>query len=294
MVRISIPTEDCLEAVADRFGSVVPTYGVPEYAHLGVGAQVPAVSDTSLDTAVPINYTAVDDCDVTTGWSATTDGAVALNTTSGEYIEGVGCLNIQKTGTTQTSVTYSKTTTSVDFTSKTLWTWYYNSDVTTLAVTTAVEVRFGSDSSNYYYKRYDRADLDDGGNMLSFTSATATGTTGTPVIASCDYYAIVCTYTATSVTRTTNTQRLDHLLVATVADYRLEFSTGYPLVNVAAQKVTSVGIITTPQAVGHAATNTGWFLSSGHMYGVDQFNADTKTQTEEWEFTEETGFQFML
>lgn len=285
MVQVSVSTDELINAMGNRFANGTPTYGIPASFQAGILAQTPSAGSTSLTRKAPLTFTAVDDCEATTGWSASTDGSVALNTTSGEFIEGSGCLNLVKSGTTQTAVTFSKTTTSVDFTSKELWVWLYIADLTNFATTSCVQIRFGSDSSNYYSYTVNKADLVVGPNWLYFSSATATGTTGSPVIASCDYTAIVITTSATSGTYTGNSVRIDHLQVVTAANMSSTFYSG-PTQNTATDVVTSIVRVGVGDAIGQPLTNSGWFLSTGEMYGIDQYTADTKTQEEEFEYTD--------
>lgn len=290
MVNISIGTDALIDAVEDRFANTSPTYGAPASMKLGVGAQTPSVGATDLTTPVPFTYTEVDDCDATTGWSASTDGSIALNTTDGENVEGTGCLNLVKSGTTTAVVGYSKTTSSVDFTGKQFWGWIYITDLTNLATTTCLEIRFGSDNTNYYYKRYDKADLIAGTNWFHFSTATATGTTGSPAVAACDYTEVRLTGTSSAATWTGTTMRMDHLQLVSTTDFELAFDSG-PEVDAASDRVTSIAIATLPMAAGQPATNTGWFLSTDELYGLDQFSEDQKSQEEEWEFTESVQFQ---
>lgn len=288
MTNVSIPTNLLVDAIVQRFGSASPTYGIPARIKVGIGDETPSVTATDLATPAPITYTAVDDCNATTGWSATTDGSVALNTTSGEFIEGTGGLNLVKSGTTQTSVTFSKTTTSRNFTSQTLWSWLYINSTTyaLLGAGTAVEIRFGSDSSNYYYKQYTAAALASGVNWLYFTSATATGTTGTPTITACDYYAVIITVNATSVTYTSNSVRLDHLQIAGATDYYMDLDSA-PAVDLTGDKVTSQATMNLVKAIGQNLNNAMIQDSSGNAYTFDQFTTDNKTKDEEWRFTDE-------
>mgnify|MGYP006921318270 CR=1 FL=1 len=290
MVNVSVSTDELINAVGDRFVNTSPTYGVPSALRIGLEAQTPSAATSALTREAPITYTVVDACDATTGWSAGTDGSVALNSTDGEYIEGNGCLNLVKSGTTQTSVAFSKTTLSVDFTGKDLWVWIYITDLTNLATTACVTVRFGSDNSNYYSFAVDKADLVAGPNWIVFNSSTATSTTGTPAIAACDYTAIVIVTSATSGTYTGNSVRLDHIQVAGASDYTTSFYSG-PTHTTATDVATSVVRVGIGSAVGQPLTNAAWYLSSGQVYGVDQHSEDTKTQEEEFEYTD--GVQFV-
>ena len=170
--------------------------------------------------------TLIDSLDVTTGWAASAEGSIALNNTAGEMKEGIACLNLQKASGVQITVLYDKTQASTkDFTNKTVFFWYYIDNKTHLAVANAVQFRFGNDNANYWYKNFNQADLSNGWNLLSFTSATATGSVGGPALATCDYSGVSVTYINATTVKTGNQQRLDYLRLAYVpiedaADYR--------------------------------------------------------------------------
>lgn len=292
MAQTTIPTELLPAISADRMAKTSPTYGAPGILEVGIGDQTADASATSLTRSFPIkDYEVVDDLDAVTGWSATTDGSVALNTTAGEFIEGTGCLNLVKSGSTQTSVTYSKTVTSVDFTSKELWVWLHVGDLSDLVASgTAVELRFGSDASNYYYIQYAASALSTGANWLYFNSSTATGTTGSPSIAACDYVAIILTVDLAADTFTGNSIRLDHMHLASAGDYQASFETGPTIVGADNRTIRSVVRLRTNQAIGATATNTGWKTTDGTLYGIDQFTLDTKTQSEEWQLSDDIQY----
>jgi len=142
----------------------------------------------------------VDNCD-TADWTDNADMTTSLNTN--EYVENEAALNITKDGTASATASTSKTTTSRDFTSKTLSIWIYVVDSAALnkmATSNCLTIRFGSDASNYYEWTKDKADLSVGWNYVTgLTSATAS-TTGSPVITACDYTYVALTATGSAIT----------------------------------------------------------------------------------------------
>ena len=180
-----------------------------------------------------ILYVQLDACDATTSWSAGTDGAITLNTTNNEVNEGTGCLNITKTGATQSSVLFSKTlTSSYDFTRSNFKLDFYCEDITELVATgsTAVEIRIGNDSSNYYSFVFDRTKIGAkawGTLAIKYdTDDSDASTTGTPDATSCDYVAIKITYLASGTTVTAGDMRLDNIRFNNKEDLNINYDTG--------------------------------------------------------------------
>lgn len=198
---------------------------------IGSNQVAASVSATDLTLPVPIQYNTVetlDDCE-TADWNTSTD---AINETlnSSSQKEGTYSLNLGKSGTSTTGFNYNKTLTSqYDFTNKTLFMWLYIATVADLTSSgTAVELRAGSDSTNYYYKQYAASSLSSGWNLLYFTTATATGTTGSPTITAIDYLNIRFTTDLAADTITLGDLRMDYWHLVDSTDYPESFSTGYP------------------------------------------------------------------
>ncbi len=178
-------------------------------------------------------YLLLDSCDATTSWSATTDGVIALNTTNNEVNQGTGCLNITKTGTTVDNVTFSKTlSTTYDFTRSNFKLDFYCEDITELVATgsTAVEIRIGSDSSNYYSFVFDRTKI---GQAAWSTLAikydsddSDASTTGSPDATACDYVAIKITYASSATTVSAGDMRLDNIRFNNEEDLNIKYSSG--------------------------------------------------------------------
>ena len=179
-----------------------------------------------------IMFTLLDAMDATTDWAAGTDGAIALNTTNNQVNEGTGCLNITKTGATTASVLFSKTLGSAfDFTGTTFKIDFYNEDNDELVSSgTAVQIRIGSDASNYYSYNYTKSDIGQGGwNTLSLihdSDDSNAGTTGTPSPTACNYIAINITYASSATTVTVGDMRLDYARFNNQEDVNIDYPSG--------------------------------------------------------------------
>lgn len=262
-----------------RLYNVSPTYTVPSRFQVGIGTTTPAASQTSLVQRIPISgVETVDACDATTGWTGNADTTIALNNTTFKY--GTGSLNLTKTGTAGTALEAYKTTTSLDFTSKELSIWIYVKDLLTLSKIGNTYVRFGSDGSNYYYWQINSL-LIVGWNYISnLTVATAT-TTGSPVIAACDYTYLYVGTALASVTWSAGDLIIDQILLGSSDDYNKAFVSGYPILNETDLKSTIRTLLLTTDANGYALTEFGIFNTDGtpKMFSRLVNTAITKTST---------------
>jgi hypothetical protein len=146
------------------------------------------ISSLSLGT----NYITIDNCE-TADWTDSTDATSLLDIS--KIKQGTNSLELQKDGTTETFAKFSKDhTTERDFTGKTIYVWLYITNLSDLLTSgTAVNIIYSSDSdgaSNYYQYDVDLSNLSTGWNNISFTSATASSTTGTPDIDAMRYTSI--------------------------------------------------------------------------------------------------------
>jgi hypothetical protein len=235
---------------------------------------------------VPITGTeAVDSCDATTSWSDSADMTLSVNTTT--FKEGTGSLNLTKDGTASASASTSKTTTSLDFTSKELSIWVYVADQTTLdlfATSPCFEIRFGSDSSNYYFWQKDKADFSAGWNLFTgLTSANADGTTGSPTIGACDYTFIQVTSVNATDVWIAGKVAMDDIKLISSDDYVKIFETSYPSVNYTTNEVTYRVRLATTQANGYSIQEVGFFNTDGTplMDSADIINPFSKTDDDE-------------
>jgi len=255
------------------------TNNVPVYGLIGYGTSTPSTGNSELDNQIAVQDTeSVDDCDAITGWTAGTDSVVSQNTTT--FKEGTASLNVYKTGTTGTSFSASKTVTSLDFTSKDALQWIYVKALADLVTTgTAATIKYGSDSSNYYYLDVDISSLTAGWNPISFNSSNITGTTGSPVIASMDYYEIEFNTDLASDTITEGDIAIDDIRLASSGDYLATFQSTYPSVDESALKATERWKIGSTGANGYDITEQGVKDAAGNLKSRAVYQAITKTNT---------------
>ena len=254
---------------------------------VGRGSTAFSVSDTDLEDPIPIEGTEqIDDCEVTTGWTDSADMTLSVN--SSTFKEGSGSLNTTKDGTSSVNASTSKTTTSLDFTDKELSVWFYIKDSAALAKldTTAITIRFGSDSSNYYYWTFASSTLAVGWNLLqNMTSATAT-TTGTPTITACDYSFIQLTATGSGITWSAADMIMDDWKLASSADFIGDLEVGFPSIDTVNNEITYRYTLNSTQANGYNLSETGLFNTdtSPKIWNRDVFTPFSKSNTEELRF----------
>ena len=136
----------------------------------------------------------IDSTDATTGWSSTGGGFFNFNNVPAQCQEGSGCLDLRRSGGSASTLYFRQQSNSYDFTDRTVAVWYYFGDVSFLVEDEAVELRFGSDSSNYWSRSFNRNNLQSGWNLLSMKAETATSMIGSPTLTSCSYTALNVTF----------------------------------------------------------------------------------------------------
>lgn len=253
------------------------TTSVPTKINIGISTTSPSVADTTLGKKIPISGTeTVDDCE-TDNWADGTDTVATLNSTL--FKVGSSSISIAKSGTTDTSMSVSKTTTSVDFTDKDFWIWVYVLDTDDLVSSgTLLTIRFGSDSSNYYY--LDITSLSDGWNAITFNSSSATGTTGSPTITACDYAELIFNVDDAADTIAADRVLMDDLKVASADDYDRDFDSGYPAVNTVSSEVEMQTTLGTTDAIGYPLTELGHLDASDNLLSHSVSSAENKTTSD--------------
>lgn len=291
----AVLTNNGRKILLDRFANTSPTRSILSQFKVGIGTTTPSVTDTDVETPVPLTGTeSVDDCEATTGWTDSADMTVSLNTTT--FKEADGSLNLTKDGTGSASASTSKTTTSRDFTSKELELWYYVDDTTTLdlhATSNCLTIRFGSDSSNYYQWTVDKASLSTGWNRISgLTSATAT-VVSSPTITACDYTFIQVTATGSGDTWAAGKVAMDDIKLVSSDDYLRSTESSYPVVDYANFQIEFRARATTVMANGYPLTEVGFLNSDGTpLLGLHcSFNSISKTEEDELIFVVKTTHQ---
>ncbi len=270
-----------------------PTQTSPSQFKVGVLNETPAITDTDLDNPIPISGTTqLNSCDATTGWSGGTDIVVALNTTAGQFKEGTGCLNFTKTGTTVTSATLSNTSlTGFDdstFNGNYLHFWFYITDTSILVTSgTAVEIRYGIDTTtNYYYKQLTKTEFEtlQSGSWadIRFDNTNVQGT----VSGTLDSFQIIITTPLTSTVWGASDVRVDDLRVAEPGDYFKTFVSGYPTFDTTNREVGLRCFLNSGEANGYNINGLGIFNtdSTPILVGEDTVIANSKSDTDEFTF----------
>jgi len=287
MVNGSIITNNGKKIILDRAYTAVPTYLAPTTFKVGILNGTPSITSTDLDNPIPLSGTeAVDDCEAITGWTDSADMTITTNTTT--YKENATSLSLAKDAGSSVNFSTSKTTTSVDFTSKTLFVWVYLTAVADLVATgtDAITIRFGSDASNYYQKGWDISELAVGWNLLYFTSATADSTTGSPALTVMDYSFIQLTTDLAADTIAADRIFMDDWKVASSDDLIKTFVSGYPTVDETNYEVEIRTILLSTEANGYNINGFALFNADGTplMHSEDTFTAESKSNTDQFTF----------
>lgn len=273
-----------LDMLMDRF-LTAGTYTQLSKFKVGNNNTTPSTTDTDLAHAIPITGTEqVDDCE-TADWADSADMTTSLNSTT--YKQGSNGLNLIKDGTASATASTSKTTTSLDFTSKELSVWFYVVDsaaLAKLATTSCLEIRFGSDSSNYYSWLKDNSDLTTGWNLVDgLTSSNANSTTGTPVLAAMDYSYLGLTATGTAIVWSAGDMVMDDWKLVSSDDILKIYESGYPLINVTTKEIIYRMLLSSTEANGYNLKEMGLFNTDSPptIWNRDIFTSISKSDTEE-------------
>jgi len=176
-----VVTDDGVNVALNRFAKSTPDYTAPAYLVASYDNTTPVITDSSLVEPLGKSLTTIDDCE-TADW---TQGGVGsnetVNSTSGEYKEGAGCLNLPTSGSG--TANWDKTISNTDMSGNYLFIWFYITvaDVDLTDATDAVRITLGTSGyTNVNYYDVDRADLTDGWNLLVFEvdSPSSTGGSG--------------------------------------------------------------------------------------------------------------------
>lgn len=280
----------------DRFGNTSPTLTPISKFRLSINTPDVTYGDTTLTTQIPISGTEmIDACNVTTGWT-TTGGTVTVNATTFKP-DGVtdGSLNFTKTGTASADLSTTKATTSLNGTSKDFIMWFYVKDATTLAKLTtsgtALIIRYGTDSSNYYRKDILQSSLATGWNYI--TSAITSGfttTVGTPTLATMNYTLIQTSATTATDTWSAGDIIFDSLRLASADDY-LKTQDSVTTSNTD-NSVTYVNKLTVAEANGFLINGLGLVNTDGtELLAIkSKFPNNSKDTTDLFKFTTKIRF----
>lgn len=287
MTNGSIITNNGKKIILDRTFNSSPTLTVPSTYKIGINNSTPSVSDTDIVRPFPIDSTEqVQDCDDYTEFASGTDTTLTQNTTN--LVQGTGSISMAKSGTSGTVMSMSDTIASpLDFTSKDLWVYIKITDVTDLVSSgTAITIRYGSDSSNYYYYNIDVSSLSNGGNWIVFNTTTATGTTSSPTITACDYIYIAFNTDLAADTIAADRVLIDDFKLASSNDYVGSYVSGYPIYDFVTRQVTVRALLNSVQGNGANLNAFGLYNTDGTpLMFYEMTHTDTsKDNTDEFAY----------
>ena len=277
-----------LNIMLDRTYNDTPQYTKPSQFKVGINQENTTISDTDLTTPIPINGTELaDNCESIANWSETTDGSDSLNST--DYKEGLGALNLIKSGTTVDNVIYynNNNMTSLDFTNKDLWVWVFIKDSSTLnklATTSALEIRYGNDyNTNYYYKVYNKSDLTIGWNAIHMNANDMTEM-GTVTLTSCDSGAIKLNFTDITDTLDAGDIIIDEWKLASQSSYLKDYDS--VSIDELSSEVQRICYLNSLEANGYLLSGIGDFNTdvTPKIDSVFKYTSISKSNTDELKF----------
>ena len=175
--------------------------------------------------------------------------------------------------------------------------WIYILDATTLAKFktsgTALEIKLGSDSSNYYSLTKEVSALSTGWNWI--TSGTTnvedlseTGTVGTPV----DTFIIEITTNNASDEFIAGDVIYDLLRQWATSDLTKTMDSGYPLIDTTARTVSHRATISSVEANGFNISGFGTFNSDSTplIEGLENFDSESKSDSDQFIYTVKNKF----
>jgi len=286
MVNNILKTRNGVNVLLNRGSKATPDYTIPSTFKVSIDTSDVTWVDTSLSTTVPITGTeSVDDCSVTTGWTASGSNSVAVNTVTFKPDGGTdGSLTLIKSDVSSATVSVAKTVTSLDGTSKDLLTWIYVIDAAALAKISSSSIRYGSDSSNYYLIAIT---LSVGWNFIK-TAITSgfDSTVGSPVIGSLDYYYFDMVTNNATDTFSSGDIIFDSIRLASVDDYLKTIETDL-IIDETDGSVSTISKLSVSEANGFLINGHGIFNtdSSPKMTDTGKFASYSKGTTDLFKFT---------
>lgn len=295
MANGSIITNSGKSLILQRAYESSPSVTAISEAKIGILNGTPSVTSTDLDTPVPIEDGTINDdgTNLMTGSSGgdnTTDNTTTFKEGSSGIVSDTTAqnLNTNTSSATKQWAISSLSSAGTAFTGTDYGTlWLYIKDSTTLAYFlssgTALEVRLGSDSSNYYSLTKTAADLSTGWNWISsypdaFDQLTETGT----VTGTIDYFAIIITTNNATDSWTEGDVVYDLLRGFVDSDFTTSFDSSYPNVNTTDLEVETQITLNSLKANGFDINGLGLVNtdSSPIFFSEDTFTSESKSSTD--------------
>lgn len=275
--------------ILNRLYSSSPTKTIPDYFKVGISNATPSTGSTDLDVPVPITAGTVND----TCEDAFTGSGGGSNTTDNTSIFKEGAVTSDDTAQNLITNTASATKTwtitpDTNFTGTYMFgCWLYIADATTLAYFlssgTCLEIRFGSDASNYYSLTYTAADLSTGWNWIhsggqAINALTETGT----VTGNIDTLVVVITTNNATDSWSSGDVIVDLFRTYQSSDLIKQAETNYPSLDTTNFEATTRFRLGPNEASGFSINSIGVFNSDGEMFAEITMEANDKTDNDEF------------
>lgn len=260
-------------------------------------------SDTDLTQAIPISNGTVND----NGDNQLTGSSGGDNTTDNTttFKPGAGTTDITAQNLIANNTNVSKIWTISDLSSlgtnititQPFGLWLYINDSADLdkfkTSGTALEIKLGSDSSNYFSLTKEASDLSTGWNWITSETTNVedlseTGTVGSPV----DTFIIEITTNNSTDEFTTGDVIYDLLRQWASSDLLKTMDTGYPLVDSVANTVQHRATISSVEANGFNLSGFGTFNtdSTALIEGLENFDEESKSDSDQFIYTVKNKF----
>jgi len=241
----SIVTSNGKNAFLNRIFKTSPDNTVPSYFVASYNLTAPAGGDDVLKDVISKSQTTIDAMDAITGWTQSGDAsAPILNTTTGEFREGSGCLNLPLTHSTGTSA-WEKTITSTDLENNFVSLFIYLDNKTALSnVVDAFALVIGTSgftNSNEYHVSKNR--LNSGWNHLGFDISNDISATNGSGATLTTIDRIKLQFKTLSGSYSTNQLRADYISFSTESEILITLSEGYPTFDTGLNKATIRGVV---------------------------------------------------
>ncbi|MFW5889462.1 MAG: hypothetical protein ACOCUD_03680 [Bacillota bacterium] len=294
-------TDDGKNVILNRAYKSTPDYTAPSIARLGQNNTNVTTSSTSLDLEIPVeNGTVLDN-----GSNNLTGGSGGLNSTDNTTTFKIGAgetdntaqnlikndTNAQATWTISDLSSAGTNATADQYTGL----WFYILDSNALdkfkTTGTALEIKLGSDGSNYYSKTYEATDLSTGWNWLPLGILNTLTETGT-VSGDIDYFEIFIETNNATDEFIAGDIVYDLLRQWEDSDLQLSLSSGYPLFSEPSLNVTLKYLLSAAKGNGFlvdglSVENTD---TTPKIITIHTFNNESKSDTDEFEFDEINGW----
>jgi len=279
-------------------GSLSSTqYLPPTQFKIGISNGTPLLADTDLDYSVPISDGTV--CDDGSNQLVGSGGGDNSTDNTTTYKEGAGLSDDTAQNLVANNTSASKVWTISDLSvngvnavgTQPFGLWLYIKDSSVLAEFkssgTCLEIKIGSDGSNYYSKTWTASDLSVGWNWITSNTVNVEDLTETgSVSGDLDTFIIEITTNNATDTFVAGDVVYDLLRQWGVSDLVKDFASGYPSFDYDNLEVEIQCHVPTTQANGFDINGLGLVNedSSVLMHSEDTFTAESKSSTDEFRF----------